>query len=367
VRAYLAAAAVAMLGLAACAAGPQPAAVPSPGVSDRLVVLDASGRLTAYDAGDLAVRWATTLRTDHPGSFGDFPEHAIAVGADGVIYVVAPAEGARPVLFAVDAGTGRPRFTLALPDGVEARVPVPDPARGRVYLLASRTAGRAGGRQAVVVVVDPGARRVLSTVPVSRADERHWIPYAGALLAGAGRLAISYHGEDTTGVDILDAATLRPAPCARPDAAPCTTEVHGHILTYAGGLAAATGSEELLLLTLDGRVTRRLDTKLTRNHLMEFDVDEERHAVYAIGPCGYVGGLARIAVATGTTQLIRPPSADVEDQVCGDRVSVVEDGSAVAVTGGGKIQIVDVDNGQTLRTGSFAGPAIDAAVVRGSG
>jgi PQQ-like domain len=361
VRACLAAVAVVVLALSGCTVASQPAAVPSSGASDRLVVLDSTGRLASYDVRDLAVRWRTVLKTDHPLSFGDYPEHALAVASDGVIYAVAPAEGTRPVLFAVDAATGRLRFTLDLPDGLEARVPVPDPARGRVYLLASRAAGRAGGRQAIVVVVDLGARQVLSAVPVSPDDGRHWLPYDGMLVAGSGRLAISYHGEDTTGVEILDAATLRPVPCA----APCM-QVHGRIEAYADGLAAATGNEELLLLTVDGRVTRRLNTQLARNHLMEFDVDGERQAVYAVGPCGYVGGLARTDTASGTTRLIRPPGSTVEDQVCGDRVAVAEDGSAVAVTGDGKIQVVDVGNGKILRTGSVGATVIDAAVVLGS-
>jgi len=121
-----------------------------------------------------------------------------------------------PALFAVDARTGRIRFTLPLPAGVEARVPVPDPARGRLYLLATRPSGTAGGRQAVVVVVDPIGRRVMNTVPASPADRRDWIPYAGALIAGSDRLAISYHGETTTGMAIVDAGTLRPVPCPAP-------------------------------------------------------------------------------------------------------------------------------------------------------
>ena len=297
--------------------------------------------------------------------FGDVPAHALALGADGVIYVVAPAEASGPVLFAVDAGTGRPRFTLALPGGVEVRVPVPDPMRGRLYLLASRAAGRIGGRQAVVVVVDPAGHRVTDMVPLGRADEHHWIPYAGELFADSGRLGVSFHGEDTTGLDILDAASLRPSSCARPDAAHCTTEVHGSIQAYGDGLVAATGGEELLLLTVDGRVTRRLTTGLAGNHLMEFDVDDERDVVYAIGPCGYTGGLARVAIGTGTSRLIRPsPGADesdVEERVCGDSIAVVDSGHAVAITRRNKIQIVDTDDGRIRHTVELEGVAIDAA------
>lgn len=358
-RRQLAGFAAMVLGLGGCASTPQRAPAPSPTGSERLVVLDSTGRLAAYDVADLTVRWETALRADPPVSFGDYPRHALAVGADAVAYVVAPAEGTRPVLFAVDTGTGRQRFALPLPDGVEARVPVPDPTRHRVYLLASRPAGR-DGRQAVIVVVDPGAPRVVETVPVSPADGRHWIPYAGTLSADARRLVISYHGDDTTGVDVLDAATLRRAPCAAPGAVPCTTQVHGRIRAYGYGLVAATGGEEMLLLSVDGRVTGRLDTQLAGNHLMEFDVDDARHRIYAIGPCGYTGGLAVIG---GTTRLIRPPGGPIDERLCGDRVVVVDDGDAVAVTGDNKIRIVDVHNGKVLRATPSDRPAIEAVVV----
>lgn len=362
VRGYLAAVAVVLLALAACGKEQRPAPVPSPAGSDRLVVLDSTGRLTAYDVADLAVRWKVTLRSGHPVSFGRYPQHALAVGPDGVAYAVAPAEASRPVLFAVDVDTGRTRFTLPLPEKVEARVTVADPTRRRVYVLASRPAGR-GGRQAVVVVLDPGARRVVETVPVSPADGRHWIPYAGALSAGMGRLAISYHGEDTTGVDFLDTATLRRAPCATPGAVPCTTRVHGRILPYGEGFAASTGFEDILLLSADGRITGRVDTQLAGNHLMEFDVDNGRHTVYALGPCGYTGGLA---AAAGSTRLLRRPGAPVDDRLCGDRVALVEDGAAAAVTGDNKIQIVDVYNGKTLRVVPLSATAIDAVTIGAS-
>lgn len=361
VRAKLAAVAVALLCLSGCPAGQpraggQPRAAGSPPrASSNLVVLDAAGRLTAYDIRDLSVRWSTTL----PASFGEFPRHAVAAGTDGLVYAVAAAEDSHPALFAVDARTGRIRFTLPLPAGVEARVPVPDPARGRLYLLATRPSGTAGGRQAVVVVVDPIGRRVMNTVPASPADRRDWIPYAGALIAGSDRLAISYHGETTTGMAIVDAGTLRPVPCP----APCR-QVHGRILSYLGGLAAATGGEELLLLTMDGEVTRRLDSQLAGNHLMEFDVDDARQTIYAIGPCGYTGGLAAIA---GTTRLIRPPGTTVTDRVCGDRISVVDHGAAVAVTGGNGIRIVDVRSGKTVHAASVDRAPIDAVYLADGG
>jgi hypothetical protein len=363
-----------LLALGACTPDRGTALSRLPQVGGSLVALDSNGVLVSLAAGNLRPQWKLDLGArDRDARFGRYPRHVLAVDARRQVYVAAP-----PWLFVVDGGTGQVRAAVALPRDVDWAAPaVVDDG---VYLAGADRTGAP-----MVALVAAAAHQVTDTATVRPAAGRDWAVYGTAVFAGGSRLAISYHGEKTTGIDVMDLGQLEPLGCPGvPAGAECTTQVHGDLATYSGGLVAATGLASLLLLDSTGREVRRLPTGLLNNHLMEIAVDAAHQAVYALGPCGYAGGLARIALPGGPSRLlVRPGRAAVAlgddlprnglrnladsstgpGTVCGDRVLVAPGGGVLAVVDVRGVVTVDAGTGALLARRPMGGPVIDAAMV----
>jgi hypothetical protein len=143
------------------------------------------------------------------------------------------------------------------------------------------------------------------------ADGHSWLEWSGSASSDGRRLALGYHGADTSGADVIDLQhePLSP-PCAYTSSGPfvgCSSEVHGAISAYGNGWVATTGSaEDLLLLDSTGNVVRRIDSGFRNEHLMSVVVDAATATAYSLATCyGGGEGLRSVALAAGTSRLVR--------------------------------------------------------------
>jgi hypothetical protein len=322
-------------------------------VTGSLVVLDGTGVLTALAARDLRPQWRLDLAARDPAArLGPYPRHALAVDARGQVYVAAP-----PWLFVVDGGTGQVRAAVRLPHDVDWLAPaVVDDG---VYLAGADRTGAA-----MVALVDAGTHQVTDTATIRPAGGRYWPVYATAVFAGGSRLAVSYQGDSTTGLDVVDLGQLEPVACpGRPPGAQCSTNVHGGVAGYPGGLLAATGLADLARLDDGGRFTGYLATGLAGTHLREIAVDPAHQIAYAIGPCAYTGGLARIGLGAGRARLLAALASTGPGAVCGDRVLIAAGGAALAVMNARRVATLDAGTGVVIAARGMAAALVDAVLA----
>jgi hypothetical protein len=104
---------------------------------------------------------------------------------------------------------------------------------------------------------------------------------------------------------------------------------------------------------------------------MEIGVDGSRGLIYAIGSCGYTGGLSVIDIGSGRIHLIGPPNAG-PDGICGERV-VVANGGLLAVartarpepnpSAVGALVLVDSKSGRSIMQAKLVAEPIDIAIL----
>lgn len=370
---------------------------PLPAVDGSVVVLDSAGVLAALAARDLHPQWRVDLGARARGArFGSTARHVLAVDEHGRVYVAAP-----PWLFVVDGGTGLVRAAVELPSGVDWGAPTV--VANGVYLAGPDRFG--APRVAVLniashqitgtAMVRPGGGRPgRGSAAPDAATARVWPVYATAAFANGARLAVSYHGTDTGGIDVVDLGELETVHCASSlPGAECSTQVHGDVVGYGSGMVATTGLAGLLLLDSRGQVTRVLDTGLggtgssgAAQRVTEIAVDETGRMVYALGSCGYAGGLASITLPGGRSRLLRAPVASgsvsggpvepalgapmfragpagASTSICGDRVLVAPGGSVLAVVNTRQVQTIGAGTGAALASRAAAVPLTDAVMI----
>jgi hypothetical protein len=171
---------------------------------------------------------------------------------------------------------------------------------------------------------------VLSTWNVRRADGRFWWVLDAAVSEDERRLYVSYHGGCaetdvcTTGADWLDIAGDRARRC-QDQTYPysgCLGRVHGSVAVYEDGVVAATGEGPIIQIDRRGRIARAWKSRIPGNHLMQFALDRKRRLLYAIGSCGYRGGLSRIDLKSGRSRVTGYPSSSSSGGVCGERIAI---------------------------------------------
>jgi hypothetical protein len=231
------------------------------------------------------------------------------------------------------------------------------PRTQRIYLAGNRDA--AGGiGSAVVSVFDPSGRRLLATHTVRRAAG--WLVYDTAISPDETRFYVSYHGPSTQGADVLSIRGLKTTRCVPAARSRACLRVHGAVEARGVRLLATAGEPPYILeLRANGRVVRTLDSGLAGNHLMEFALDPDRSLLYAVGSCGYTGGLSRLDLESGTIALFgypAPRDVDIDGSrsgICGERVSV---GSALVAVAKTQRPVPTVDRpGQLLFVAAQSG------------
>jgi hypothetical protein len=104
---------------------------------------------------------------------------------------------------------------------------------------------------------------------------------------------------------------------------------------------------------------------------MQFALDGERKLVYAIGSCGYRGGLSRIDLARGTRRVTGDRSS-ASGGVCGERLVLGPDSLIVVASnpqpvpqgGPSKLLLVDARTGQSIRSVATPVESLDLVSVR---
>jgi hypothetical protein len=184
-------------------------------------------------------------------------------------------------------------------------------------------------------VREPGGRALGSWL-LRPAAGRRWTVYSGAVAPDERHAAVSYHGPDTTGADLVAQSDAGWLPCraGRPAAGTgCDPAVHGRVVAVGSGVIASTGDgRRLLHLSYGGAITGQWDPALSGNHLVEFAADDR--VLYAVGSCGYRGGLSEVKPGTGRVRVLAPPgpSGPVGREpigagtICGERVTLPADG-----------------------------------------
>jgi hypothetical protein len=343
-----------LLVLAGCTSAPSAAAPRLPTVDGSLIVLDSDGVLTSLRAADLRPQWRIDLggRERYSG-LPRYPRHVLAVDARRQLYVTAP-----PWLFVLDGGTGRLRAAVSLPPDVEWLAPAVD--GDGVYLAGADRNGTP-----MVALVDMAAHQVTDTATLRPAAGRYWAVYATAIFAGGSRLAVTYQSQTATGMDMVDLGELQPVRCqaGTRDGSGCAAQVDGGVVGYRDAAVAATGATNLVRLDGSGRVSSYLSTGLAGAHLRELAVDAGRQELFAVGACGYAGGLATVGLRAGAARLLAAPSRPGSGQVCGDRVLVAPGGAELAVVGARHAAMLDSDTGAVLVSRTVSAPLVDAVLA----
>jgi hypothetical protein len=315
-----------------------------------------------------------TSATDVPTSL--FPAHYLALSRDGRhLFALVPSD---------NPGSGRLAVIDTSTSAIEA-IYTPDASdivyrslavgitTGRLYLFGNRD------KSAVVTVLNGPDGSTVATWSARGSDDYNWLVYQGAVTSDEQQLFISYHGQDTTGVDWFDVTPsgLEGCPQNRFGQHLGCLGGHGSFTLYHGDILVATGLNVIEQVDMQGKVKGAWDTGLNNNHLMEFVADETAGKLYAAGPCGYVGGLGSAnlrgagVLTTPTVPgesswlvtpqlavlLVPPPSS-----LCGDRLALVHAaGVSLLVIGqtvplgsapgtAGALLFVEARTGQIVRT-----------------
>jgi hypothetical protein len=294
------------------------------------------------------------------------PGRLLATSPDGTTVYALVREPERLSIAVVSAASGRLTKRIPLPTGIDGRSLVVGPRSGTLYVLAGREGTRrtqAQGREssAQLLVVEPDARRVRKSIELRPFERRDWFVNTAAVAPDERTLYVTYHGVDTTGADWITLPELRRCrPSPQRWAGCLSDQLHGHLQPLAaGGFVAATGSPRLFRFDGSKRLTAKLNTRLTGNHLMDFAMNQEDQTVAAVGSCEYRPGLALVDLRTGTSRL-----STREPEVCGGRIVFAGDSllvgrnaGQVAASSPGRILIVNP------ATGTIAGSLQTSAEV----
>jgi hypothetical protein len=346
----------------------------------RIFSLLADRQLLVVSASTGTVETRLTLGSKSPvPDVGRF----LALSRDGeTLYVLVPwTPATRQSVMAVDPAGVRIRARFRLPRGVAYRSLVAGSKTGRLYAFGNRPAAKntPTPATAVVTVLDATSGAVLSTWDVRKANGRFWWVLDAAVSDDERRLYVSYHGgcseSDvcTTGADWLDIVDDRARRCGgqRYPYSGCLGRVHGSVAIYEDGVVAATGEGPIIQIDGRGRITRAWKSRIPRNHLMQFALDRKRGLLYAIGSCGYRGGLSRIDVKSGRSRVVGYPSSSASSGICGERIAVGPE-SLVAVASNPRpvpqgspssLLLVDASTGRLIRSVPASVETLDVLVA----
>jgi hypothetical protein len=331
-----------------------------------------NNRLLAVRAPDGKVVAALALAP--PPSQMTGAGHYLAVSPDDkLLYVLtSPLATTKSRIVVVDAATAAVRESLVVPEpDIVFRSLVVGPKTGLLYLFGNR------GNSVIITVFDPRKGTVRTSWIAREASGHNWYVYQGAVSPDERHLLVSYHGPDTTGIDVFTptGSTLQRCRPAQPTVASVGNgclSTHGGFAFYGEDILAATGGSDILQMDLQGVVQQTFDTRLDHNHLMEFVVDAHRQRLYAVGACAYVDGFSRVDLHATPTP---PAIPTLNNGVCGERLTLTADGTEV-VTGKthvtvpdptvpGQLLFVDVNSGLLRRSIATPSELIDLLTFPG--
>jgi hypothetical protein len=245
---------------------------------------------------------------------------------------------------------------IRLPKSWSARALSVGAKTGRLYIaynVATLKRGRHDPLRSarLAVFTSDGSRRITDAL-LRPNGGRSWLIWSLALDPAERRAYISYHGSDTTGLDVatINGATILNCRTAGDSqGGGCWTHPHGLALAGEEDVVASTGSQTIDVYDTSGTLLRSLDTGLENNHLMEFAIDRAGGRLFAAGSCGYVPGFAVVRYSTGIRQLLSRSRS-----ICGKTLAFA--GGDVVIVGKTALPVPDpIREGQLLRVDAQRG------------
>ena len=204
-----------------------------------------------------------------------------------VLALVREAEQGGDSVAVLDPVTLELRCTHALPNDV-SYLGLMLGRSGRFYAYGTRRAEPPSRRDAVLTIGDARTGRLAPTRTLRHAATgesrggRDWFAYAATLTPDERRLAVSFHGSDTTGADLY-----RVSPESRIDHVGGRPQggrtdigtVHGEVAVSGGSFIGTNAEHGLVRLDRAGRVTRRIPVT-PPSHLMDFASEAGGSRIY---------------------------------------------------------------------------------------
>jgi hypothetical protein len=319
--------AILALGAATCS-GPGPvsetrAPFTSATTTTRVFSLLTNNHLVVADSNTGAVLAELTL-AGPPAPQSQMRAMAVSPERHTLYAVISEASG-RARIAVVDTTTLTETSSIDPGADLEYRGLALGPRSGRLYLFANQRG------DAVVRVIDPSGVQSPQTWPGRKSDGRTWFIYQGAVSSDETVLYLSYHGPDTTGIDrfeIQPTGLLRCSITTRPESGCFLT--HGSFALESGVLIASMGEQPLAALDpLTGARRDEYDLRLEGNHMPEFTIASGIGRIYALGSCGYTGGLSMVDLATRQTQVL--VASRSIGAICGERIVSLSDARLLVV------------------------------------
>ena len=208
----------------------------------------------------------------------------------------------------VDTAEVKVLKSIPVADGVKFRCIAIGARTGHIYLTGNEVRTSQAPRQThgnltvgnpVVWVLDSNDGTVLHKWNLNLPDEYDWWVYQAEPSADEKNILVSYHGSSTTGIDSFEVAQDELVRCKdRKKPQMGCMPVHGGFVQMGDRLFATTGQAEILEYR-SGTVQQVFNSELEGSHLMEFAVDRGRERIYAIGSCGFAGGLSVMRLSDG--------------------------------------------------------------------
>ena len=322
-----------------------------------MIILTASNHLQRLSSTTGKFEWDVGLGGDLQS---DFTAHLMAFTSDRKHVAVLVRGSASQVVIA-DAATGRELARHALPSGLSYRGLGVGPISGRIYVFGNRDLGpdrgpTQGPPSDAVVTVLADDLTLMSAQTVRASAGYDWFVYQGATNASESQLLLSYHGPDTTGVDIIAiTGDHLVSPCHKPGIG-CITS-HGGFVPTRDDLYLATGTSQVIEADPTGTTLREIETGISNEHIMELAIDSSQSQMFIAGSCKYSSGLFAVDLHTlGVKTLAKQFS-----NVCGERVFISGQSSLVVVDP--DVLVVSARTGRVEFRLQANGTAIDGLVA----
>jgi hypothetical protein len=348
------------------------------------VLASASGRAAAepaavyaFLADNTVVRTNANLGTWQVVRVGKEPPEIISTGQvlahsrdRRVVWALVRSEG---TLVALSRDL-RVRKVIRLRATWSARAISVGPKTGRLYIAYNVETVKRGRhdplRAARLAIFTTDGSRRLSDTLLRPNGGRSWLVWSLALDPAERRAYVSYHGSDTTGLDVarIDGAKIVNCKLRSRPWTGCWPHPHGQVVAGEDDVVATTGSPVVEVYDLDGALIRELDTGLEGNHLMSVELDRAGDRLFATGSCGYVPGFAVVELSTGDRRLLTHSRSTCAESLAFAGGDVVIAGKTAlpvpAPYREGQLLRIDAEHGTV--TGSHRAPSdpTDVLVVR---
>lgn len=331
-----------------------------PRQQDSVLLLTASNHLQALAISSGRMLWRTGLGGDLQSHF---TVHAIGLTLDRK-HAVVLVRGATSSIVLVDVATGSVSRRQQLAAGLAYRGLAVGAVTGRIYVFSNRDVGPDRGpthgppSSAVVTVLAPDLSTVIYSQTVRDSDGFDWFVYEGATDSSETHMLVSYHGPDTTGIDLLSIEANRLAdPCGGLGTG--CIQSHGGFIITTSRLYLATGASPILETTPTGVIVGQIDTGIQNEHIMELALDASGKSIFIAGSCLYSGGLFRVDLQSQHTLAL----ASQGSNICGERV--VDSDNAIAVVIDPDVLLVSLPSGRlTRRFDGTNDPYVDGVALR---